>query len=120
MWRYSTVGNRTANPANVLQICGIVSVRNMCIRIKDRWGREKVRHISSGIIGKIMRHRALGEMETDKTFLSYVERGSLFSVQRLRDKHVATDGIYVVDATRGLIRACSCDAVADADILVLI
>lgn len=70
--------------------------------------------------GEIMRHRAGGEMETDKSFLSYMERGSLFSVQRLRDKHVATDGIYVVDATRGLIRTRSCDAVADADILVLI
>lgn len=49
-----------------------------------------------------------------------MERGSLLSVQWLGDKHVATDGVYVVDSIWGLISACSCDAVADADILVLI
>lgn len=49
-----------------------------------------------------------------------MERGSLFSVQGLRHKHVAADGIDVVDATRWLICAGSCDAVADADVLVLI
>ena len=49
-----------------------------------------------------------------------MEGGSLLSVQGLGDKHVAADGIYVVDATRGLIGSCSGDAVADADILILI
>lgn len=49
-----------------------------------------------------------------------MEGGSFLSVQRLGDKHVAADGIYVVDTTRGLISACSGDAVADADILILI
>lgn len=55
-----------------------------------------------------------------QSFHPYVEGGSLLSVQGLGDKHVAANGIYVVDATRGLISACSCDAVADANILVLI
>lgn len=50
----------------------------------------------------------------------YMERCSLLSVQRLRDKHVAADGVYVVDAARGLIGACSGDAVANANVLVLI
>lgn len=50
----------------------------------------------------------------------YMEGGSLLSVQGLGDKHVAADGVYVVDPARGLICACSCDAVADADVLVLI
>lgn len=49
-----------------------------------------------------------------------MEGSSFFSVQRLGDKHVAVDGIYVVDTTRGLISACSGDAVADAHILILI
>lgn len=49
-----------------------------------------------------------------------MEGGSFLSVQGLCDKHVAADGIYVVDTTRGLISACSSDAVADADILILI
>lgn len=49
-----------------------------------------------------------------------MEGGSLLSVQGLGDKHVAADGIYVVDTARGLISACSGDAVADANILVLI
>lgn len=46
--------------------------------------------------------------------------GSLLSVQGLGDKHVATDGVYIVDPTRGLISTCSSDAVADANILILI
>lgn len=49
-----------------------------------------------------------------------MEGGSLLSVQGLGDKHVAADGVYVVDPTRWLISACSRDAVADANVLVLI
>lgn len=56
----------------------------------------------------------------DRLISSYMEGGSLLSVEGLGDKHVAADGVYVVDPTRGLISACSCDAVADADVLVLI
>ena len=55
-----------------------------------------------------------------QVILPYMERGSLLSVQGLGDKHVAADGVYVVDATWGLISAGSGDAVADANILVLI
>lgn len=61
------------------------------------------------------------QMELQKLrFLPYMERGSLLPVEGLGHKHVATDGVYVVDPTRGLISACSCDAVADAYVLVLI
>lgn len=49
-----------------------------------------------------------------------MEGGSLLSVQGLGDKHVAADGVYVVDPTWGLISAGSGDAVADANVLVLI
>ncbi len=49
-----------------------------------------------------------------------MEGGSLLSVQGLGDKHVAADRVYIIDPTGRLISACSCDAVADADILVLI
>lgn len=50
----------------------------------------------------------------------YVEGCSLLSVQGLGDEHVAADGVDVVDSARRLIGARSGDAVADADILVLI
>lgn len=49
-----------------------------------------------------------------------MERGSLLPVEGLGHKHVATDGINAVDPTRGLISTSSCDAVADAYVLVLI
>lgn len=45
---------------------------------------------------------------------------SLLSVEGLGDKHVAADGIDVVDTTRGLVGSCSSDAVADAYVLILI
>lgn len=63
-----------------------------------------------------------GKQKTEKTdsFLPYMEGGPLLSVQGLSDKHVAADGVYVVDPTRRLISACSSDAVADANVLVLI
>lgn len=57
---------------------------------------------------------------TETDVLPYMEGCSLLSVQGLGDKHVATDGVYVVDSTRGLIGTCSGNAVAYADILVLI
>lgn len=60
-----------------------------------------------------------GKQQTHKC-RPYMERGSLLSVQGLGDKHVAADRVYVVDPTGGLISARSCDAVADANILVLI
>lgn len=58
--------------------------------------------------------------ESEQTLRPYVEGCSLLSVQGLGDEHVATDGIDVVDPARRLISARSGDAVADADILVLI
>lgn len=49
-----------------------------------------------------------------------MEGGPLLPVQGLGDKHVAADGIYVVNSTRRLIGAGACDAVADANVLILI
>lgn len=49
-----------------------------------------------------------------------MEGGPVLSVEGLRDEHVATDGVDVVDAARGLICPGSRDAVADAHIFVLI
>lgn len=49
-----------------------------------------------------------------------MEGGPVLSVEGLRDKHVAADGVDVVDAARRLIGAGSRDAVADAHIFVLI
>lgn len=52
--------------------------------------------------------------------LPYVEGGSLLSVQGLSDKHVAADGVNVVNAAGGLIGTRPGDAVADAGIFVLV
>lgn len=49
-----------------------------------------------------------------------MKRRSLLSVQRLSDEHVAADGVDAVDSARGLVGARSRDAVADANILILI
>lgn len=65
---------------------------------------------------------AKGKTETEKIdwIPSYMKWGSLLPVQGLSDKHVAADGVDVVDPTRGLISTCSCDTVADSNIFVLI
>lgn len=60
------------------------------------------------------------EEEKNKGFCSYMERGPVLSVEGLCDKHVAADGVDVVDAARWLIGTCSCDAVANSHVLVLI
>ncbi len=103
--------------------CGFVSAGNISVRMEG--GEEKRRGaFPHGELGNNETdiNGARGETETDKTgsFLPYMEGGSLLSVQGLGDKHVAADGVYVVDPTRGLISSCSCDAVADANVLVLI
>lgn len=53
-------------------------------------------------------------------FCSHMEGGPVLSVEGLCDKHVAADGVDVVDAARRLIGAGSRDAVADPHVLVLI
>lgn len=49
-----------------------------------------------------------------------MEGGPVLSVEGLRDKHVAADGVDVIDAARRLIGAGARDAVADPHVLVLI
>lgn len=51
---------------------------------------------------------------------AYVEGRPLLPVQRLGDKHVAADGVDVIDATRRLVGSSSRDAVADPLVLVLV
>lgn len=53
-------------------------------------------------------------------FFSHMEGGPVLSVEGLCDKHVAADGVDVIDAARRLIGAGSRDAVADPHVLVLI
>lgn len=86
----------------------------------DGWGERKGEAHFHRDNWEIMRQTWVELEEGAEIVFPYMEGGSLLSVQGLGDKHVAADGVYVVDPARWLIGTCSCDAVADADVLVLI